>query len=275
MQSQRGNRELWLAFIAIIGITIAYIFVVTWLNEIPKASDMFGHTIGIIGFILMLMTETLYTIRKRSRSARWGRMYTWLNFHIFTGLVGPYLVLLHSSWKFNGLAGIVMLLTVIIVISGFIGRYIFTAVPRTADGAAIEAYTLQSQISDLDGELQSWLATNPDANTRRLVQQLSTSPEFTTNQSILVFARPFAEWSYRIQWWSQKGRLDEATRARVEQLETLLKRRRTLQRQIASLATARRLMALWHTIHIPIGMALFTAAFIHIIAAIYYATLLR
>jgi hypothetical protein len=34
-------------------------------------------------------------------------------------------------------------------------------------------------------------------------------------------------------------------------------------------------MAIWHLIHIPIGMALFTAAFIHIGAALYYATLLR
>jgi hypothetical protein len=34
-------------------------------------------------------------------------------------------------------------------------------------------------------------------------------------------------------------------------------------------------MALWHTIHIPIGMVLFTAAFIHIVAAVYYASLLR
>ncbi|MGD9091494.1 MAG: hypothetical protein PVF74_01495 [Anaerolineales bacterium] len=275
MQSHRSNRELWLAFIAIIGITIAYIFIVTWLNEIPKSSNLFGHAIGIIGFILMLMTETLYSLRKRSRSARWGRMSNWLNFHIFTGLVGPYLVLLHTSWKFNGLAGIVMLLTVIIVASGFIGRYIYTAVPRTADGVEIEAYALEAQISNLDSELQSWLASNPDPMTQYLVQQFSTSPEMPDNQSTLVFTRPFIEWRYRINWWSQKSRLEATTRAQVEQMENLLKRRRTLHRQRASLATARRLMALWHTIHIPIGMALFTAAIIHIIAAIYYATLLR
>jgi hypothetical protein len=102
--------------------------------------DLFGHGIGIIGFFLMLMTETLYTLRKRSRSTRWGRMSTWLQFHIFTGLVGPYMVLLHSSWKFNGLAGMVLLLTVIIVASGFLGRYIYTSVPRNVDGIEINKY---------------------------------------------------------------------------------------------------------------------------------------
>jgi cytochrome b561 len=102
------------------------------------------------------------------------------------GLVGPFMVLLHSSWKFNGLAGVSMLLTVIIVISGFIGRYIFTRIPRTMDGLEIEG---------------------------------------------------------------------------------------TLSQE--ALRQARRLMALWHTIHIPIGMALFITAFVHIGAALYYATLLK
>jgi hypothetical protein len=95
-------------------------------------------------------------------------------------------VLLHTSWKFNGLAGAVTLLTVIIVFSGIIGRYIYTRIPRTLDGLEIE------------------------------------------------------------------GTLSES-----------------------ALRQARRFMALWHTIHIPIGMALFMSAFVHIGAALYFATLLK
>jgi hypothetical protein len=182
----RGNRELWLAFVFGILITGAYGAVVIFTKEIPAASELFGHSIGIIGFILMLMTEILYSLRKRSRSARWGRMSNWLQFHIFTGLVGPYMVLLHSSWKFNGLAGVSMLFTVVIVISGFIGRYIYTRIPRTLDGLEIE------------------------------------------------------------------GTMSEA-----------------------ALRQARRLMSLWHTVHIPIGMAVFISAFVHMGAALYYATFLR
>jgi len=123
-----------------IALTFEYILVVIVLNH----NIMYFYQIAscftimvIIGFILMLMTEILYSWRKRSRSARWGKMSNWLRFHIFTGLVGPYMVLLHTSWKFNGLAGIVLLLTVIIVLSGIVGRYIFTAIPRTADGNGV------------------------------------------------------------------------------------------------------------------------------------------
>jgi hypothetical protein len=182
----RGNRELWLALLAMILITAVYGTVVTFTKEIPPASEVFGHGMGIVGFIFMLMTETLYSLRKRSRSVRWGKMSMWLQLHIFTGLVGPYMVLLHTSWKFNGIAGATTLLTIIIVVSGFIGRYIYTRIPRTMDGLEIEG---------------------------------------------------------------------------------------TLSQE--ALKQARRLMALWHTVHIPIGMALFISAFVHIGAALYYATFLK
>ena len=182
----RGSRELWWAVGVGILITMLYSAVVFYSRGIPAAGELFGHGLGILGFILMLMTEILYSLRKRTRSASWGRMASWLQFHIFTGLVGPYMVLLHTSWKFNGLAGAVTLLTLVIVVSGFIGRYIYTRIPRTLDGLEIE------------------------------------------------------------------GTLSET-----------------------ALRQARQLMSLWHTVHIPIGMALFVSAFVHIGAALYYATLLK
>ena len=266
-----NTRELWIAFFAIIIISILYILVVISLGGIPAASDFFGHSLGIIGFLLMLMTETLYTLRKRSHSARWGKISNWLHFHIVTGLVGPYMVLLHTSWKFNGLAGIVMLMTGVVVISGFIGRYIYTAIPRTADGLEIEAGELQSQIEKIEVEINSWLGKQPtllqDWSNRMLSFSVQTATGGITD--------PIGNLSYRLNMWNVRRKMDAETRARLVNLSGLLKRRRSLGRQRASLAQARRLMAIWHTLHVPIGLALFTAAFIHIGAAIYYATLLR
>jgi hypothetical protein len=269
---QQSNRELWLSFIAITAITLLYLFVLVTFGEIPGASDLFGHGIGIIGFILMLMAETLYTLRKRSRSARWGRMSSWLQFHIFSGLVGPYMVLLHTSWKFNGLAGMVMLLTIIIVASGFLGRYIYTSVPRNVDGIEIEANELERQIRAVDGELQNWLALHPESY-RALSNRLSAAS--ANKGSRLVFGRAFEEWNTRLKWWRESSRMDREARAQAKQLNQLLNQERKLRRQLASIMLTRRLLGLWHAIHIPIGMVLFAAAFIHISAAIYYATLLH
>jgi len=243
---RRTSRELWLALVAMIVITLAYLFMVNRLGNVPEAGEIYGHSMGILGFVLMLMTETLYSFRKRSRQARWGRMASWLSFHIFTGIVGPFLVLLHTSWKFQGVAGIVMLMTVVIVVSGFIGRYIYTAIPRTADGIEIEAEELKRQIAELETRMHT---VPPEASPLAAVLLGESSAQ--TGSQMKLPAAPLSR-----------------------QQNDLLKRRKILQRQVDSLAMARRMLATWHAVHIPIGLALFTLAFIHIGAAIYYSVLL-
>jgi hypothetical protein len=182
------------------------------------------------------------------------------------------MVLLHSSWKLNGLAGIVLLLTVIIVASGFLGRYIYTSVPRNVDGIEIETNVLEQEIYKVDNDLQNWLAARPEGY-RALSSRLS--PASANHGTRLVFGRAFEEWNARVKWWRESSRMDRNARLQAKQLIELLKHERNLRRQLASIVLTRRLLGLWHVIHIPVGMVLFAAAFIHIIAAIYYTSLLH
>jgi hypothetical protein len=270
---QRSNRELWLALITIIVVTFFYLVVVGTSSQIPPASQLFGHALGILGFILMLLTESLYSLRKRSRNARWGRMSDWLTFHIYTGIVGPYLVLLHSSWKFHGLAGVVTLMTLLVVASGFVGRYIYTSIPHTADEVEIESGQVMGQILAIEAELNRRVQAEPTAF-RATENKLVTEQIISGNDSYLFLTRPWNDWQQRRKWRSLIQRSAPGERAHFVELEQLARRRNTLQRQMASLALARRLFSLWHAVHIPLGMLLFVAAFIHIAAAIYFAELL-
>lgn len=269
----RTNIELWMAFVSVILMTSIYGFVILHTGSIPAASNFFGHTLGIIGFTLMIMTETLYSFRKRTRSGRWGKMSNWLKFHIYTGIVGPFLVLLHSSWKFNGLAGVVMLFTIVIVVSGFIGRYIYTAIPRTADGAELAYSSLQQQILHVESQLNSWMASQPP-ETRRFGMRLVSIPDQPTPGIYAVITRFFGDLSFQIRLNSEAKQISQTKKAVVSQLKRLINQRRQLKRQMSGIATARKLLSVWHTVHVPIGIALFTTAIFHVIAAFYYATLL-
>lgn len=268
------TRELRWALIAIVGITAVYALVVRRLQAAPAASSLFGHSIGVLGFVLMLSTETLYSLRKRSRRARWGRMASWLRFHIFTGLVGPYMVLLHTSWKFQGLAGLVTLMTGVVVASGFVGRYIYTAAPRNADGLLLEAGEVQAQIDAAEAELRQALAGQPAARAA-LSHHLNTASTAHDNPALAILGRVWFGWRSRRQWRHELAGLDPAARGQAGDLLRLLERRQSLQRQASTLAAARRLLGIWHTVHIPLGMALFAAASVHIAAALYFATLLQ
>jgi NADPH-dependent 2,4-dienoyl-CoA reductase/sulfur reductase-like enzyme len=60
-----------------------------------------------------------------------------------------------------------------------------------------------------------------------------------------------------------------------KELQNLIRQRNRLKRQVTSIASARRLLAVWHAIHIPLGLTLFAMAFVHVIGAIYYAGIIK
>ncbi len=125
--------ELFISFFIGGLLTAAYIVVLLPAN--PATRDLVGHFMGVVGLLLMLMTQTLYTLRKRGRWFRLGALRHWLSFHIITGIVGAWLALLHSAFEFRGVAGLSMAMTLLVVMSGFVGRYIYTAIPRLSDGS--------------------------------------------------------------------------------------------------------------------------------------------
>jgi hypothetical protein len=266
-QIRRAPWELLWALFAILVITIGYLYLAR--DGVPRSSSLLGHALGMVGFLLMLATETLYSLRKRAPGFSFGRMSTWLQIHIVSGIVGSYLVLLHSGWKFNGLAGLVMLLTLLIVVSGFVGRYIYTAVPRTLDGVEIALQDLEQQLAAADKQLQ---AAGID---RRAAQALALTAEAPQRGWMTVLGRGWLRWRMQRRLRGALRQLRSVDRAQAAQLQGLLAERYRLQMQINSLAVARRLLALWHVVHIPLGAVLFTLAFLHIGGALYYATWLK
>jgi hypothetical protein len=109
-----------------------------------------------------------------------GAVRHWLELHVFAGLVGPYLVLLHTSFRFRGLAGVLTLAMLFVVGSGLVGRFLVPALSSEQIGPG----------------------------------------------------------------GSPPGRF-------------------------------RRGLALWYLLHVPLALAMFALAAVHIVAALYYATFLR
>ena len=122
--------ELWLALGAIALATAAYAPFA--LDGPPAPRGLVGHVLGISGFLLMVFAETAYTWRKKVTREGYGPMRHWLQAHVFAGLVGPYLVLLHTAFEFRGLAGVLSLMVLVVVASGIVGRFAFTALPKVA-----------------------------------------------------------------------------------------------------------------------------------------------
>ena len=72
--------------------------------KLLKPGGFISHGLGIIGSLMMLLL-LLYSIRKRTNAfGKAGAVSRWLDIHIFFGTVGPLFVILHSTFKLNGIA---------------------------------------------------------------------------------------------------------------------------------------------------------------------------
>jgi hypothetical protein len=233
----RRHAEIWYSLAAIVVVTAVYLVAYQQAGAFPAASGLVGHGIGILGFMLMLMTEILYSIRKQLTDARWGNMAGWLKFHIVTGLVGPYMVLLHTSMRFQGLAGVLTLLTVVVVISGIVGRYIYTAAPHAVRGNELG-------LAEPDFPIAAAAAGSAGP----------AIPEGTL-AAVLAPSSPGSDPAMAGQTPEAGGRRGGWS--------------------IPWLTADRGALATWRSIHIPLTLTLFVLAFVHVVAALYYATLQR
>ncbi len=98
--------------------------------EALRPGGLLGHGYGIAGTILIL-TNLLYLLRRRL--ARWslGSMTSWLNLHVFTGLVGTLLIVFHSAFQFRTPIALATAASLgIVVLTGVVGRYLYALTPQ-------------------------------------------------------------------------------------------------------------------------------------------------
>ena len=122
------NRERFI----VISTFIVLIF--AWLGFLLHVSPRFagsglGAVFGISGAVLMLV-PLVYVVAKRipffkERLIKRISLQTWLAIHIYTGIVGALLALIHTGHKYNSPLGIALTATMLlVVVTGVVLRYL-------------------------------------------------------------------------------------------------------------------------------------------------------
>ena len=121
-----------------------------------RSSGSVGLVFGVVGMLLMFLNLS-YLIRKRFASIVWlGSFRNWMAFHVFTGLIGPGLILLHSTYVIRSpLATLSSAAMIIVVVTGVLGRFLYAHVPRSIEGRELELEEVHRQLSDCLTELRA------------------------------------------------------------------------------------------------------------------------
>jgi hypothetical protein len=213
----------------------------------------------------------MYSSRKRWRAmANLGRIKNWLEFHIFLCLLGPILVVYHTTFKIGGLVAVSFWSMAAVVLSGVIGRYFYVQIPKGIHGNELSSQDLVAENEKLAETLRRQFGFDED-----LLKRID---------SAALPAKPVAEMGlmevisfFIVNDLMRRSRLhtlfaDLERRGLQAQLlsriRVMASRRIMLTRRIAFLQQFKKIFHYWHVVHLPFSIVMFVILSVHVGVAI-------
>jgi hypothetical protein len=225
--------------------------------------------------LFMFLFMWLYPLRKQARWLAWtGPIGKWMDVHVVMGLALPVIAAVHAGWHFDGLIGLGMGAMVVVSLSGLVGRYLYTHIPRDRAG-------LELSLEQVGGErraLLTQIAIATGLTPQDAERSLALDPRpYAGLDLVRTFARLIADdWT---RWWTMR-RLRREWSRRVaggspldrRSLASALKlarREMALQQQMRALEATRRVFAWWHVAHRPFALTALVAVLVHVGVAVW------
>jgi len=239
-------------------------------NAVLKPSGLWGHGMGILGSLFMIMGVSLYMVRKRYRIfSRLGVLKHWLEFHIFLCTLGPVLVLFHTAFKFGGIVAISFWSMVAVFLSGVIGRFIYIQIPRTIEGRELSLNEIKDMKGDIGKKLISSIHLDEESY-KVIVDTVKARSEHVYSN---FFVRTFKKYlNDRKSVSSVKAVLKRNNLAKSQQTEVLklVNHEISISRRIDRLVTMQNLFKYWHVVHLPFALVMLVIMVIHVAVTIVF-----
>lgn len=238
------------------------------MHDLFGPAGLVGQGLGIAGTLMMIVGVVVYGARKRSRALdRFGSLRRWLQVHIFLCTLGPFLVLLHTTFKFGGLVSIAFWSMAIVVASGVFGRYVYARIPKTMHGRFLDLEALESR---RDGMLERMSRTSGLARPA-LEAAVGTRRAAPAGGFASALLRAV---SHDVARRRRARRVGEALAAagvpapQRRAVSGLVAEEMRLELEVALLRPFQRMFRYWHSFHLPLALLMLVIVGIHVAVAI-------
>ncbi|MDY0220473.1 MAG: hypothetical protein RBR67_05005 [Desulfobacterium sp.] len=210
-----------------------------WIPTFFFSGSLPGHLIGILGTCIMGYT-LLYPFRKRVLGKK-GKQNP-LKFHIYAGLIGPSLVIIHSEHTYASWTGTLAFISMVaIVLSGLIGRYLFRKVNRSIKDQKRAITEMRKELALKKTQIDEQVCASIlgfDELAKATADNEDDYDEIEANrcEELLVLARSIVDTEYTLQGFAK--------------IQALFKK--------------------WLKVHIYLTAFLFAMILVHVMSTIYY-----
>lgn len=235
--------------------SLVLLLLVFWLgftvHQSPRfAGSLWGGVLAVTGSALMLVPLAYLFVKRipwlKRRVTKRLPMRTFLSWHIYAGVIGPLLVLIHTGHKFESPLGIALTaMTLLVVVSGFIGRYLMTFIGQ--------------ELREKQSQLKEFRAAYDDA-----IVEIRSDPNAAATVSLL--GNPLA----RVAGWFFTRESGSSHPGPAWQAVRLAEAIADLEYAIRTHETFKRIFACWLRTHIVLSFVLYALMALHVWAAIHF-----
>jgi hypothetical protein len=227
-----------------------------WLGFLVHRSPRFagsswGGVLGVAGALLMVWPVGYSAVKRIAVVKTWVtrrvRMRTLLAWHVYTGILGAALAILHTGHRFTSPLGRVLTGAMLVaVLTGFVGRY------------------LLGQISEELREKQDMLARSQEAY-RQTVEELARGREAAPVAASRGALRRMA-----MKLFAPEEEVAESSRALSRRAVRLAESMADLEYAIKTHELLKRRFAQWLDLHIAASIVFYVLLALHVWAGIYF-----
>jgi len=268
-------------------MALCVVLALTWLvarSDLYTSASKLGYMLGVVGGTMMLLLF-VYPLRKRVRILHsWGPTKHWFALHMLLGILGPVLILLHSTYRVGSInAGVALTCMLLVAGSGVVGRFIYTRIHHGLYGERARLRDLHTQLGLHSRELEPVLRAAPTvAETLKAFEMLV----LRQRGGMLFGAWRFATLSLRVGWVCRRcardldiaySHLAAEQHWRAQEIErrfaagqALIEAYAASVQRVAQFVTYERLFSWWHVLHVPLVYMLVLSAVAHVIAVHIY-----
>jgi hypothetical protein len=243
----------------------------------------FGYYMGLVGGVLMLLL-LLYPLRKHVRALHTlGPARYWFRMHMALGILGPTLVLYHSTFHLGSINATVALTCMVLVAgSGVFGRFLYRHIHHGLYGRKATLAEFQTELGMRSGDMKSKFHFAPQVEERlKQFEAWALASGRVGSRVWCFFALPTRMAWARWQCQRELGRVlgaharkrdwaKEKLARRLDAANQMIRDYFELVQNTAQFHTYERLFSLWHIAHVPFVYMLVLSGVFHVIAVHMY-----
>ena len=235
-----------------------------------KSGVGLGYNLGLAGGLMML-TLLLYSFRKHIKFMQnLGKLKHWFKLHMILGVLGPTLVLFHTTFRTGSInASIALYCMLLVAGSGLIGRFVYTRIHKGLYGSRSSLKEAHEQLTGSIVDVKSRLYLFPKVEL--WVDDFETQA-LEAKRGFIAGIWYFLSFDLRrilLVWRCKRNinevlgadRMQDISKEAAQSVSDYLMQIQT----VAQFKKCEQIFSAWHILHIPLMYMMVATAIFHVI----------